>query len=364
MRYSFDDAAAPEHANHAVLRDPRQPGDLPRGWIASCFHGRVPWIRSAALAVRRRRRDAGSCTTSPTTSARASISTAEYPGQAPRAAGDLRPRGPHVRRLSAQRPDRRCERCRTTGRAISRARPTSRSTARTCACPSWPRVNVKNTSFDLRGAASRIAGRRRRGRDHLPGRLDGRLVAVREGRASRPTPTTTSGARSPRSSATSRCPPATSTLGLSFDYDGGGLGKGGLARCSSTAPRSPSGRVERTVPFVFSMSGETLDVGVDTGLPSARTRTTSRSRARSTGSTSTCGPSSTDAQHRQIQDGQLRAARAMTPPSERWWCDVQPVEFPGAADHRERARSDSDHHHDFCFDRRPERGLRSHGWPA
>ncbi len=28
-----------------------------------------------------------------------------------------------------------------------------------------------------------------------------------------------------------------------------------------------SGRVEQTVPFLFSMSGETLDVGVDTGSP-------------------------------------------------------------------------------------------------
>ena len=30
-----------------------------------------------------------------------------------------------------------------------------------------------------------------------------------------------------------------------------------------------SGRIERTVPFRFSMSGETLDVGVDTGSPVA-----------------------------------------------------------------------------------------------
>jgi len=28
-----------------------------------------------------------------------------------------------------------------------------------------------------------------------------------------------------------------------------------------------SGRIERTVPFLFSMSGETLDIGVDTGSP-------------------------------------------------------------------------------------------------
>lgn len=30
-----------------------------------------------------------------------------------------------------------------------------------------------------------------------------------------------------------------------------------------------TGRIERTVPFRFSMSGETLDVGIDTGSPVA-----------------------------------------------------------------------------------------------
>ena len=29
------------------------------------------------------------------------------------------------------------------------------------------------------------------------------------------------------------------------------------------------GRIEKTVPFVFSMSGETMDVGIDTGAPVA-----------------------------------------------------------------------------------------------
>ena len=61
MGYSFDDGGAPSTrltqyfeilGNRAIYHD---------GWIASCFHGRVPWIRSQALpfgtATRR-----GSCT--------------------------------------------------------------------------------------------------------------------------------------------------------------------------------------------------------------------------------------------------------------------------------------------------------------
>ena len=56
-------------------------------------------------------------------------------------------------------------------------------------------------------------------------------------------------------------------LGVSFEYDGGGLGKGGLLRLLVNGDEVARGRLERTVPFLFSMSGETLDVGVDTGAP-------------------------------------------------------------------------------------------------
>ena len=53
----------------------------------------------------------------------------------------------------------------------------------------------------------------------------------------------------------------------SFAYDGGGLGKGGMVSLQVNGAVVGQGRLERTVPFLFSMSGETLDVGVDTGAP-------------------------------------------------------------------------------------------------
>ena len=56
-------------------------------------------------------------------------------------------------------------------------------------------------------------------------------------------------------------------LGVRFDYDGGGLGKGGRVHLMVDGAEVASGRLERTVPFLLSMSGETLDVGVDTGAP-------------------------------------------------------------------------------------------------
>ncbi|MBP8294069.1 MAG: hypothetical protein KAX65_14935, partial [Caldilineaceae bacterium] len=62
-------------------------------------------------------------------------------------------------------------------------------------------------------------------------------------------------------------PTGTVTLKLTFDYDGGGLGKGGAAQLSVNGEPVAAGRIEKTVPFIFSMSGETFDVGEDTGAP-------------------------------------------------------------------------------------------------
>jgi len=53
---------------------------------------------------------------------------------------------------------------------------------------------------------------------------------------------------------------------LVFAYDGG-FGAGGEVNLLVDGVVVASGRIERTVPLVFSMSGETFDVGVDTGSP-------------------------------------------------------------------------------------------------
>ena len=53
---------------------------------------------------------------------------------------------------------------------------------------------------------------------------------------------------------------------VEFDYDGG-LGAGGTVYLTVDGTAQESARLERTVPIVFSMSGETFDVGRDTGAP-------------------------------------------------------------------------------------------------
>ena len=49
---------------------------------------------------------------------------------------------------------------------------------------------------------------------------------------------------------------------LEFAYDGGGMGKGGLATLYVNGEKVSEGRVERTTPAVFS-GDETADVGKD-----------------------------------------------------------------------------------------------------
>jgi arylsulfatase len=63
-------------------------------------------------------------------------------------------------------------------------------------------------------------------------------------------------------------PAGESTVVLDFEYDGGGLGKGGLATLSVNGDTVGQGRVEMTQPMVFS-ADETADVGLDNQTPVA-----------------------------------------------------------------------------------------------
>jgi len=56
------------------------------------------------------------------------------------------------------------------------------------------------------------------------------------------------------------------TIMLDFKYDGGGIGKGGLATLTVDGQQAAAGRIKRTLPFRISLD-ETLDIGEDTGTP-------------------------------------------------------------------------------------------------
>ncbi len=59
-------------------------------------------------------------------------------------------------------------------------------------------------------------------------------------------------------------PPGKATVEAEFDYDGGGMGKGGTLTLSVNGTKVAGGRLERTIPIQFSI-GEGLDIGMDTG---------------------------------------------------------------------------------------------------
>src|SRR5262245_39020949 len=59
--------------------------------------------------------------------------------------------------------------------------------------------------------------------------------------------------------------PGKHSIRFNFDYDGGGIGKGGTMTISVDGKTVAKGRVEKTVPICFSM--DTVDVGSDHGLP-------------------------------------------------------------------------------------------------
>ena len=61
-------------------------------------------------------------------------------------------------------------------------------------------------------------------------------------------------------------PAGKSTVRLEFAYDGGGLGKGGLATIYVNDKKLAEGRIERTQPMIFS-ADETADVGEDDATP-------------------------------------------------------------------------------------------------
>jgi hypothetical protein len=65
-----------------------------------------------------------------------------------------------------------------------------------------------------------------------------------------------------------RLPRGKHELRFQFDYDGGGIGKGGMMHIRVDGKEVGKGRIEKTAPVVFSM--DTVDVGSDIGRPVAK----------------------------------------------------------------------------------------------
>jgi arylsulfatase len=70
--------------------------------------------------------------------------------------------------------------------------------------------------------------------------------------------------------ATEALRPGKQLVRLDFKYDGGGIGRGGLATIRVNGKVWAEGRIERTIPIRVTLD-EGLDIGEDTGTPVNRT---------------------------------------------------------------------------------------------
>ena len=75
----------------------------------------------------------------------------------------------------------------------------------------------------------------------------------------------------------STVPEGTHQVRMEFAYDGGGLAKGGTATLYVDGKKIGDGRVNATVPMIYS-ADETCDVGCDTGTPVSEDYTSSTSQ--------------------------------------------------------------------------------------
>ncbi|MCV7195201.1 arylsulfatase [Mycobacterium angelicum] len=264
MRYSFDSAAADSRRTTQYFEIFGNRAVYQEGWIASCFHGRLPWVRTGSHPFGDTERwelyHIGDDFSQ-------GVDLAEqYPDKLAelKAVFDAEARKYDVYPLSDA----------TLARALPANRPNllgDRTSATYYAdhvrIPEPATLAYTSTSFDLRAQLQIPQGGARGVVICIGGSMAGWTLYVQDG-----IPAFTYnylGHELTTVAAADPLPEGAVALGLSFDYDGGGLGKGASVTLRVNGSEVATGHIERTVPFRFSMSGETLDVGVDTGSPVA-----------------------------------------------------------------------------------------------
>lgn len=264
MNYSFDSEDHPSThvtqyfeilGNRAIYHD---------GWVACCFHGRVPWVRSQALPF-----GEGSETWELYHVAEDFSQAVDLAAEHPERLAELQA----LFDVEAARYDVHPLSDETTARALPANRP-SHLEGRTNftfypqnrRMPELASVNVKNTSFEITAHVAVPACGAQGVLICQGGSMAGWSFYLDTG--GRPTYVYNwFGHELFVIAGTDPVAPGQHVVGVRFAYDGGGLGMGGVAGVHVDGLEVASGRVERTVPFIFSMSGETMDVGIDTCSP-------------------------------------------------------------------------------------------------
>ena len=261
MVYSFDDAKAPGRRRTQYFEMFINRGIYHDGWWAAS-RVNIPW-EGSAQAGRPRHGDVGALQPG------RGFQPGERPGgeeprEAPRAAGPVVDRSRALQRAAARWPQDRAAQRRAAGppvadrqahlvHLLSRAcwpcRPAARRTCSTSRSRSRPTSRPRPAEPTARSSRSAAATAATALRARRPPRLRRQL--------SRPL----DHARHVRQR---RCPAARSKLRGEFNYDGGGMGKGGTMSLFVNGQKVGEGRMEQTQAITLGLGG-TLDVGEDTG---------------------------------------------------------------------------------------------------
>ena len=146
-------------------------------------------------------------------------------------------------------------RLRQQGRAMARAPSGSRRTRSS---------NIKNRSFSLVAEVENPDGNAEGMLVTLGGETGGYALVVQDGK-----PTfhyNFLGLERYTIASSEPLPKGKCTVRFDFAYDGGGMGKGGTGTLSVNGKKVGEGRIEKTVPVIFS-TDDTFDVGEDWGTP-------------------------------------------------------------------------------------------------
>jgi arylsulfatase A-like enzyme len=263
MRYCFDDPNAPTSHPTQYFEILGNRGMYHDGWMASCFHGRVPWIRFAGFEFDgdQERWELYDITNDFSQSR-------DLASEHPERLAALVERFESEASRSGAYPFRDPSTPRTAALAVPQmlgGRTTMTYTTAHVRIPESAVVNLKNTSFRITahvrvpdGGASGVIACQGGNMSGWSLYLDDDGVPVFLYNCFGHDLTF---ARAPHALSV-----GSHTVVVEFAYDGG-FGAGGQLNLIVDGVDSASSRIDRTVPIVFSMSGETFDVGVDTGAP-------------------------------------------------------------------------------------------------
>jgi len=263
LNYSFDEAAAASTRTTQYFEILGNRAIYHEGWMASCFHGRVPWLRFASMAFDGPQEHWELYNIAEDFSQGHDLS-AQFPDKL----AELQALFDVEARRNGVYPMRDPSRRRDPGLAVPSALGPVSCVTYTKAHARIPEtvvVNLKNCSYRI---AARIEVKTGPAHGVIAcqgGNMAGWSLYLDEhgvphflynylGRdltfASAPEP----------------LGPGEHLLEVGFAYDGG-LGAGGDLTLTVDGALAGSARLEHTIPVVFSMSGETFDVGLDTGAP-------------------------------------------------------------------------------------------------